>query len=262
VNIKNKFVKDGYVVVPKVLNTKEINYIKKISSKIFGKFYKKKKNWDSLSFNRYLAQIRKKTPENFSYFYNTLQSNINLKKIASNKKVINNIKNILKIDDSNVSHSICNMRIDSFIDQRNSYDWHQERSYYPMNEDGNGIFVWIALSKISNNIGPLHALRGSHKEGFVIPSTSKKKNHSIQHKIPNQIIDKYKSNVEVFNINAGDAIFMHMNTFHKSGKNKSNKFRLSIVARYHDNSKDDFRPFFDTGNYFYSRIKNSEFKSF
>ena len=40
-NIKNKFVKDGYVVIPKVLNTKEINDIKNISSKIFGKFYKK-----------------------------------------------------------------------------------------------------------------------------------------------------------------------------------------------------------------------------
>ena len=99
-----------------------------------------------------------------------------------------------------------------------------------MNEDGNGIVVWIALSKISNSIGPLHALKGSHKEGFINPSTIKKKNHSTQHKIPKQIIDKYKSNLKVFNLNPGDAIFMNMNTFHKSGKNKSNKFRLSIVT--------------------------------
>ena len=42
-NIKNKFVKDGYVVIPKVLNTNEINIVKNISSKIFGRFYKQKK---------------------------------------------------------------------------------------------------------------------------------------------------------------------------------------------------------------------------
>ena len=53
-----------------------------------------------------------------------------------------------------------------------------------------------------------------------------------------------------------------MNSFHRSGKNMSNKFRLSFVARYHDNSKDDFRPFYDTGNYNYSKMKNLEFKKF
>ena len=61
------------------------------------------------------------------------------------------------------------MRIDSFIDQRNSYDWHQERSYYPMNEDGNGIVVWIALSKISTASDLFTLLKAVIKKGSLIP---------------------------------------------------------------------------------------------
>ena len=67
------------------------------------------------------------------------------------------------------------------------------------------------------------------------------------------LIDKYKKGrYKACN-------FMNMHTFHKSGKNYSNKFRL-IVA--HDNSKGDFRPFYDTGKYNYSKIKKFRFKFF
>ena len=256
-NIRDKFLKFGYVIVPKVYDTLETNSIKDIAAKIFSG---SRKNWNSKVFNKKIAILRKKNPEKFSYLYNTLQSNILLKKLASNRNVINNIKKILNIDESNISHSICHMRIDSFVDDRNSYDWHQERSYYPQNEDGNGIVVWIALMDIKKNLGPLHALKGSHHEGFVKSKKIKKKNYSTQHKISDTLIEKYKDKLKVFELNEGDAIFMNMNTFHRSGKNNSKKFRLSIVSRYHDNSKYDFRPFYDTGNYFYSKMKNSDLK--
>ena len=242
-NLKNKFQRNGYVVVPNVLNINDIRLIKDISSKIFGRKYKNSARWSSVDFNKYLAKLRKKNPKNFSYLYNTLQSNINLKKIASNKKITTTIEKILGIKEHNISHSICTMRIDSFIDERNSYGWHQERSYYPMNEDGNGVFIWIALMDISKELGPLHIMKESHKEGFIKPITTKKNNSSTQHLIPKKIINKYQNNLETFEIKKGDAIFVNMNSFHRSGKNISNKFRLSIVARYHDNSKDDFRPF-------------------
>ncbi len=261
-SIKNKFKRDGYVVVNKVLSKVDVAKLKNISSKILGKFYKKKASWNCKHFNKYLFDIRNKNPEAFSFLYNTLQSNIFLKKIASNDVILKNINYLLKIKDNNISHSICHMRVDSFGDDRNTYDWHQERSYYPQNEDGNGIVVWIALQDIKKKLGPLNALKGSHKAGFVKYKTFKKKNFSTQKKIPVKIIDKYKKGLVEFNIKAGSAIFMNMHTFHKSGKNYSNKFRLSIVARYHDNSKGDFRPFYDTGKYNYSKIKNSDLNFF
>jgi hypothetical protein len=58
----------------------------------------------------------------------------------------------------------------------------------------------------------------------------------------------------------GDAIFMDMRTFHCSGFNTSENFRLSIVSRYHDNSKQDFRPFYGSGNYDFHKLKNSDLK--
>jgi ectoine hydroxylase-related dioxygenase (phytanoyl-CoA dioxygenase family) len=257
-SIKKVFDKKGFVVVPKVLKKDQIDQIKDIAHKIFQKF-SKKKSWDDLLFHQDIAKLRRKNPEKFSFLYNTLQSNIRLKSIAQNDLIINNIKKILKINEYNISHSICHMRIDSFFDEKNSYDWHQERSYYPMNERGNGIVVWIALTDIDESIGPLHALQESHHEGFRDSKKNKKiKNYSTQYLIKESLLNKYKNKVVKFCINEGDAIFMNMNTFHKSGKNYSNRFRLSIVSRYHDNSKNDFRAFYDMGNYLYSKIKKSD----
>ena len=61
-------------------------------------------------------------------------------------------------------------------------------------------------------------------------------------------------------MNPGDAFFMSMNTFHRSGKNLSKVFRLSVIARYHDTTKDDFRAYADLGKYRYHKITNKELK--
>ena len=46
-NLKNKFQRNGYVVVPNVLNINDIRLIKDISSKIFGRKYKNSARWSS-----------------------------------------------------------------------------------------------------------------------------------------------------------------------------------------------------------------------
>jgi hypothetical protein len=254
--LQKRFLSEGYVVIKNVLNYNDLILAKTFISEILNDFKKytkiesvSYKSWGDKKFTKKLMTFRKNHRELFSFFYDTVQSNIILKRISSKNNIVRNIKNILNISSNKISYSNSILRMDGPDDPRNIYDWHQERSYYPMNEDGNGIVVWIPIVNISKKIGPLQAAIGSHKEGFLEPKIIKKKGFSTQKKVPSKFIEKYKSKIKSIKLNAGDAIFMHMNTFHRSGKNLSDLFRLSIVSRYHDVSKKDFRAFADLGNY-------------
>lgn len=263
--LRNIFLSDGYVIVKKILSKDDINLVKNFSVDILSDFSKytkmpslNHKYWNYPKFTKNLMKFRKDYRELFSMFYDTVQSNIFLKRICSKKNIVKNISKILDISENKISHSNAILRMDGPDDLRNIYDWHQERSYYPMNEDGNGIVVWIPLVNIQKKIGPLEAAIGSHKQGFLEPNILKKNGFSTQKKVPSKYIKKYKNKLISIKLDAGDAIFMHMNTFHRSGKNSSNLFRLSIVSRYHDVSKKDFRPFADLGNYKYHNLNFSQ----
>ena len=205
--------------------------------------------------------FRKKNPKIFSYYYDLVQSNIILKKITTNNKILNNISKLLKISINSISHSNVMVRMDGPEDSRNTYDWHQERSYYQINNKYGGIFVWIALVDINEKIGPLELIPSSHKYGFIKPIPKKKKLGSLQNKVPINYIKENKDNIVSVKIKAGDAIFCDMNTFHKSGLNKSGLFRLSLISRFHDSNSDDFRSYSDPGNYNYHLLKKTDIKN-
>ena len=50
-------------------------------------------------------------------------------------------------------------------------------------------------------------------------------------------------------VHAGDAVFIDMLIFHKSGLNVSNRFRFTAITRFHDASRDDFIPFLSIERY-------------
>jgi len=263
--IKEIYNNNGYVVVKKLFPKKDLDLIKYIAAQVFCSefnlnFENYAKAWDCKIFNQKLIYLRKNNKSLFSYYYNIIQSNVIMKRIASNRKILNKIEKILSIKTKDLSHSICNLRIDAPNDTRNTYDWHQECSYYKQNENGHGIVVWVAARNISQSLGPLMACEGSNSEGVLVPKIIKKKWHSTQMCVPKEYVKKYKNKIKSFIIKEGDTIFMDMRTFHCSGFNTSENFRLSIVSRYHDNSKQDFRPFYDSGNYDFHKLKNSDLK--
>ena len=204
--------------------------------------------------------FRKKYPKLFSYYYDLIQTNITLKKITTKEIILKNVSKLMKIDINSVSHSNAMIRLDGPSDDKNTYDWHQERSYYKMNSKSGGIFVWIALVDMVQEVGPLEICTGSHKSGFIKPKVSKKKNGSLQNIVSTFYLNKYKKKVKSIKMNAGDAIFCNMNTFHKSGKNISGLFRMSFISRFHDSHADDFNSYSDPGNYNYHPYNNLKLK--
>ena len=252
---RNIYKKNGFVIVKNVLSKNDINSILKMITYNLN-FFKKKntkkfelKSWSNKKFTNKLMNFRNKNPKLFSYFYDLVQSNIILKKITTNDKIIKNISKLLKINVNSISHSNVMVRMDGPEDVRNTYGWHQERSYYLINNKDGGIFVWIALIDMVEDVGPLELIVSSHRYGYIKPKVHKKKLGSIQNNIPLKYINKNRKKIISAKIKAGDAIFCNMNTFHKSGSNKSGLFRLSLISRFHDSKADDFKSYSDPGNY-------------
>jgi len=266
--LNQKFLGNGYLIEKNILSKNNQNLILDLLSNNLKKFEKQigykninRESWKDSKFTSKLMKFKNKHKESFSFYYDTIQGSVLLRKIASDSKILNKVSKILKIPITSIAHCNIIARMDGPAENKYTYGWHQEGNYYPMNGKGNGLFAWIPLNKIINKIGPVHACRKSHNEGLLNPTVVKKPGTAVQRQIPNKYIKKYKNNVESLNMNAGDALFMSMKTFHRSGENLSNLFRLSLVARYHDTTKDDFRPFADLGKYRWHKITNKELNS-
>ena len=265
--LRKKFFRDGFVVEKNVLDKENQNLILDVISDNLKKFEKyigykniNRKSWKSSKFTNKLLKFKNKYKENFSFYYDTIQGSALLRKISSDMRILEKVSKILDIPITSIAHSNVIVRMDGPSENKYTYGWHQEGNYYPMNGKGNGIFVWIPLNKIIPELGPVQACKKGHNEGLLNPVVIKKTGRAVQRKIPIEYLKKYKNNIKELSMNAGDAFFMSMNTFHRSGKNLSKVFRLSVIARYHDTTKDDFRAYADLGKYRYHKIANKELK--
>ena len=264
INEKNirQFRNYGYTKIEDVLNKNDLNFIKKSIRNISNKYINFDcNNLNNKEFNNKLIHLRKNNSAKFSSLYDTMQSSIALKRIISSNKILQCVEKILSTNKEDITTTGETIRLDPPHDDRNSYDWHQERSYYPNNRNGkNGIFCWVPLHDISKNMGPLTICPKSHKEKFIFTEKKKiSKGGSIDIKVPSKLVDKYKA--KIIPIEEGSIILAHMHLFHKSGKNVSKQFRFSFVARYHIGTSEDYLPGMKINTKWNSYEKN-KFKKF
>ena len=232
---EKSFIEDGYLVVKNLISKNQIKKIQKTiinrsknyldTSKIFKNFYDK-------SFHAGLISLKRNKPERFGSFYDSLQKSLELYSIILNKKILSKVSKLSKLELGNLSFNGENIRMDLPHDKLHHVDWHQDRSYYFQNRDGNkGLVCWIPLMNMKKNLGPLKICKKSHIDGFVGNyKKSRKKNSSTQRKIT--INKKYK----IINkpVEEGDVLFLSKNTIHASGNNISNFLRFSLQVRIHD----------------------------
>lgn len=111
--------------------------------------------------------------------------------------------------------------------------WHQGYAYNPQSSDG--LVFWVPLVDIMPGMGAVEILSGSHRLGIVEHREVEKYSHKTglyRVGIPNE--DEVLSN---FNIDRptsslGDLLLMRFDTVHQSGKNISNKLRVTFQVRY------------------------------
>ena len=253
-NILNKkevnfFKKEGFLYIKNFLSKKLINELNKSIIFSLDVFLKKKKlhnAFKQFKLNEKLIKLRKEYPVYFSEFFQTIQTIAYVYPPLVDKKVLIAIEQLLNIPKDFLTLTDVGVRLDAPNDDRNALEWHQDSSYYVQNNSGvNGIVLWSPLiQNITKEMGPLEFLRKSHKIGTLMTPKKKSKNKLSSRKvtISDFKIKKYLNNIEHININRGDILLMNLDMVHRSGKNISNKFRITLLGRYHNSKSNDFNP--------------------
>ena len=253
---------NGYIILKDIIPRSKIDSLLESIFKLYCKYSNNSDDfqgiqnpWTTELFHTKLIEFRETNPQDFGAIYDTLKTSLSLTQIVTDDNVVDNVARALEIKPSDLSISEPMCRLDVPNDQRNAFDWHQDRSYFPQNRDGlHGLVCWVPLTNNTEEMGAIHISSKSHLEGNL-KLTQKNKHdslHSTQVPVPNELVKKYDDIVAPVSI--GDLVLLNMLVFHRSGKNISDKVRLAVQARFHVSTADDFIPF-ELNNYYNPYIK-------
>lgn len=235
----------GFVIIKNKIPKKKIKEIQKTiirRSKFYLKHKKYNKGFYDKHFHKALIHLKKNDQKSFGSFYDSIQKSLALFDIILDKKLINLIKKFSNLKICEMSFNGENLRMDIPNDKSHKLGWHQDRSYYFQNRDGNqGLVCWIPLIKINKKIGPLKLAISSHKSGFI----KKYKKFKTQKFSSFQRLVTFKKNLKkrIALVNEGDVIFLNKNLIHASGTNNSDFIRFSLQIRVHDLMDENYLSF-------------------
>ena len=228
-----KYNKLGYVVKKNLLNQYAIKEILENISKNLRKVMKFKTKG---SLHKDLIFLRKNNQEKFGLLFDTIQTNVKNYSILTDKKIIKLCKTILKEKSNSINLTDVSLRLDPPHDQKNSLGWHQDSSYFRQNDNCfDSLVLWTPLIDLNSKTSGIEFLEKSFSMGNLkVPrqKSSSNKNASKQRLIPNKKLEEFKM-IKCDQLNKGDAIIMNMDMAHRSGYNCSNKFRISLIGRFH-----------------------------
>ena len=224
---KINFLKSFKKVLKVCLNLNDFSLIKNIDT------------WEDQTLHDVLINLRKKNKDKFSLIYDLMQKNICLDFFCSQNKLANYAANFLNIKKDEMMMT-SQFRMDTPTDKRNIYDWHQDSAYDKLNHiPKNGVVLWMPLINTNKKNGTILVKPKSQKENNVYVLKKKlKKFISPQLTVPNSYLKKYKS--KDIPVKTGDCLAIYPNLFHKSGDNRSNKIRFTILSRFNKILTTDF----------------------
>ena len=247
-NINKKHVhhfrKEGYLYIKDAFKKKDLKNLENSIILSLKKILKQKKIFiKKNNFNNQLAELRNKNPKIFAEYFDTLQTMSLIYSLLARKEILNLMQKLLGVSKVYITLTDVSIRLDAPNDERNKLGWHQDSSYYRQNTSGkNGIVLWTPLiNQIKKEIGPLQFLKNSFHLG-PLNIKKKKKNTKFGSKkrnISKNLLNKYTQIFEP-EMNRGDILLLNLDMVHRSGNNLSNKFRISMIGRYHNSLSKDF----------------------
>ncbi len=108
--------------------------------------------------------------------------------------------------------------------------WHQDRQYWPYWQQSEGLFtIWMALSDVEADCGPMRFVRGSHRWGFLNQGDFfSRDQQSLRDGINVPAGEQWEEAPAL--MPAGGVSFHHCLTFHGSDANTSNRPRCSVAV--------------------------------
>jgi len=266
--IQENFFAVGYSIAKQIVSEKKIDSILETIFKIFCKYnpstklLKLQKPWLTNLFHEEMIKFRQRDPEKFSLLYVSAQTSVSVNELVSDEIIGEYSANLLGSKNTEMSITEGMIRMDTPDDKRNFTGWHQEISYLR----NNGLVLWVPLSDITPDLGPLQICPKSHHEGEL----KVVKEHNIPSNVSTVAVDEIKPefiakySVKNVEIKKGDVLFFDTRLFHRSSKNTTNRIRFSCQTRHSIITGKDFVPFRETKTYNKSIIEevSSEHPSF
>lgn len=209
---------------------------------IFKKNQDYEKTWLDKKFVNQMIDFRKNYKERFSAMYDSIKISNEFKKILFFSNLDSLASKFLKVESYKLLVRDMILRMDFPNDKRNSYGWHQDSAYdeYNLNSK-NGAILWIPLINTNKKNGTLIIKVGSENSSFSCSErvTKWSKYNSEQILVKKKFLKNYKS--KSVNCPKNSALATYSGIFHKSGYNKSDHIRFTIVVRYSNQFSEDFK---------------------
>ena len=203
--------------------------------------------WNSDLFHEEIIKFRKSDPKRFSLLYDSTQTSVSIMELLTSELIAKYSANLLDTKNNELCITEGMIRMDAPGDKRNIAGWHQEISYLR----NNGIVIWIPLSDITPDLGPLQVCPKSHHEGELKVVQNKNLPGDVSTVSVDEVEPEYIAKYSIMDveIKKGDVLFFDTELFHRSGVNTSNRMRFSCQIRHAINTAEDFVPFRQTKTY-------------
>ncbi len=232
--IQKNLKKDGFVLIKGFLSKdKDFLNFKKYLNFFFLNVFSIKKN-NSVNLDELIITHFNKGDNISAYLNDNINLSPNLQKILTSNKILHLLSKLNKVKKDDLIFNNQRFRIQiPNNDKIANLPWHQD-SHYNTIKRTKSIVVWISISDITKEMGPIIFKEHSHKLGELKKKVEKKPNGGTVYSvnINNSKLKKLKS--KSMETKSGDIILIDMNSVHTSGINNTiNKVKYSAQARYH-----------------------------
>lgn len=251
--IREKFRESGYFIAKSIISEKKINAVLETIFRIYFKYNPSSKlrdlqePWSSDLFHEEIIKFRKSDPKRFSLLYDSTQTSVSIMELLTSELIAKYSANLLDTKNNELCITEGMIRMDAPGDKRNIAGWHQEISYLR----NNGLVIWIPLSDITPDLGPLQVCPKSHHEGELKVVQNKNLPGDASTVSVDEVGPEYIAKYSIMDveIKKGDVLFFDTELFHRSGVNTSNRMRFSCQVRHAINTAEGFVPFRQTKTY-------------
>ncbi len=214
---KRAYLKNGWVKIPKLISTAQVNILKNLVSKFLKK---NDNNYDNKNVNFLFDSNNKKILHTF----HKISDSKAIKKFATQKK-------FFEISNELIGSKSKFRKCELFAKPSKigiKSPPHQDNYYWCL-KNGKSLTFWIALDKSNKKNGAMYYYDGSHSAGLVkhVASNIKGSSQEVNNK---KYLKRFKKITPSLNI--GDVLIHDSHIIHGSTKNNSKSNRMGLTIQF------------------------------
>lgn len=221
---KQTFLRDGFVIVPSLLNREETDWLSRIA--------RADKELSESAYGRHDAEGAVVTLSVRNDLVDDVYSTI-----ARSRRIVDRMADFLDDEPYHYHHKL----ILKEPKVGGAWEWHQDYGYWYHNAclTPNMASCLIAIDPASKENGCLQVLRGSHHIGRIDHGKTGDQTGADMERVNVALERLEKVYVE---LNPGDAVLFHANLLHRSDRNHSDNPRWALICCYNTKSNNPYRP--------------------